>query len=99
MSVANASSEELSLLLDKAQPRLGNPIIVSRSALMAHNGLAGRQVEIDFTPQGLEHRYRRVHATLVDGKKLIHIIYTARDPNSDVVSIVMNSIRHEGAQQ
>src|SRR5258708_4002091 len=43
-------------------------------------GLAGARVDTEFKPPNADATYHRVHAVLVDGKSLVHALYTALTP-------------------
>jgi hypothetical protein len=58
------------------------------------DGMVGSRVDVDYTPPGMHVRYHRVHFLFVDGKQLVHVIYTARDrdPNLTAVSTLLRSL-------
>lgn len=93
----HASREEVEEVLTRAARGLENAKVTSISQLTSPYGFVGARVELDYTPHGLGRTYHRVHAVLLDGGKLIHILYTAQNPDFDAVSIVINSIHHEEA--
>jgi len=59
--------------------------------------LSGARVEVDFVPAGKKRTYHRVHALLLDGNSLIHVLYTAARPDyrQDAFNAVVNSV-HRG---
>jgi len=70
------------------------------SAVMAtprpHN-LVGWRIDVDFVPAGMTAHYRRAHAVFIDGQDhaLVHVLYTAKDPDLETFNLVVASIRHE----
>jgi hypothetical protein len=60
-------------------------------------GLAGARVTVQFTPRMLSAPYQRVQATLLDGDALIHVFYTAAEPDHalEAFTAVLDSLRHE----
>jgi hypothetical protein len=88
--------ERVEQLLDQAQRSLRGQF--SRPArFRTQHGFAGVRVEGEFLPPGRSDRYRRIHAVLVDGDALVHVIYTARKPERRVFDIVIESLRRRGA--
>jgi hypothetical protein len=59
-------------------------------------GLQGARVELDYTPPNSRLRYHRVHVVLADGDALVHVLYTALDPDRDLdaLRLVLATIRH-----
>ena len=79
-AVAGAGQGTVAQLLIAAQAslhgRLSNP-----ASLTTRHGFAGARVDVDFVPPGLHETYHRVHAAFVDGNGLVHVIYTAKQPD------------------
>jgi hypothetical protein len=42
------------------------------------------EVAADFVPSGMKASYHRVHAMIVDGEVVVHVLYTARTPDPDL---------------
>jgi len=64
------------------------------------SGLAGARIEGDYTPSGTGIRYHRVHVVVVaKSGAIVHVLYTARSPDSDLAALklVIDSIRNEEA--
>jgi len=96
--LARAGRAAIEDVLLSAQRGLHNAKVSRISGLTSPYGLVGAQVEVDYTPQGLDRTYHRIHVVLFDGaNKVVHILYTAEDPQFDAISIVLNSIHHEEA--
>jgi len=66
---------------------------------VSQQGLNGARVELDYVPPNSSERYHRIHAVLVDGDALVHVLYTARDPDTELAALqlVLATIRHEEA--
>jgi hypothetical protein len=62
--------------------------------ITTQQGLVGARIELDYAPPGTRLRYHRVHAVLVDGDALVHVLYTALDPDADALRLVLATIRH-----
>ena len=58
-------------------------------------GLHGARIELDFVPPGRTQRYHRVHVVLVEGTALVHVMYTAANPDDDerALELVLSTIR------
>ena len=62
-------------------------------------GLHGARIEVDFVPPGTRRVYHRVHAVIVAGDSLVHVMYTAGDPDLsfEALNLVLGSLRHKEA--
>ena len=62
-------------------------------------GIEGARVELDFIPPGQHETYRRVHVVLVDGSSLVHVLYTAKQPDraQTALRVVLDNLHHEEA--
>lgn len=94
-AMANATSADLERLLATAQRSLPQVRTGNVSPLTTSHGLSGARVDADFQPTGLDVRYRRLHAVVVAGTAVVHVFYTAANPDSDVFESVLSSLRRE----
>ena len=94
MKVKGAS---LVSLVEAAQGSLAGARIVKLEPLSTGRGLTGAQASLSFVPRGKTTAYHRVQATLVDGDALIHVFYTAVDPDDTIepFRLVVESLRRE----
>jgi hypothetical protein len=97
-NVANASAGLVAQLAEQAQRSLTDARITQAVALSTAGGLSGVRIEVDYVPPGLHERYHRVHIVLVDKRTLVHVLYTAHEPDahSEAFNLVLRSIREEG---
>jgi hypothetical protein len=59
---------------------------------VTRHGFSGLRVEGTFTPPNQAASYHRIHAVLVDGESLVHVLYTARDPDRDYIEAVLDGL-------
>ncbi len=90
-----SSPPHLVRLLKESQAELQDPKFDLPHRVETRWGLAGMQVAGSFTPKG-ESTSQRLQAILIDGFSLIHVIYTAREPNREVFELVLDSIHTNG---
>lgn len=66
--------------------------------LATKHGIKGVRVSGSFTPRGARSPYQRVHALVRDGSSLVHVLYTAHDPDSSeaVLHGVLDSLQRKG---
>jgi hypothetical protein len=95
-AVASAGQVALPPLLAASQKALANARTSRVTSVTTDKGLAGARVEVDFVPPGLKATYHRTHVVLLDGfGALVHVLYTAREPNAATLNAVLASI-HRG---
>ncbi|HEY1556549.1 MAG TPA: hypothetical protein VGF94_17055 [Kofleriaceae bacterium] len=94
---AQGDASTLSTLLAQAQAGLPESRVSARSSVSTKMGFSGARVDLDYLPNGLKDRYHRIHVVLVDGKSLVHVLYTAKTPdaNLNAFNLLLASI-HEG---
>ena len=63
--------------------------------LSTTSGLSGAFISVDFVPPGRSTTYHRAHAVFIDGTALVHVMYTAADPDPMIFGAVVASLRHE----
>lgn len=85
--------------LEQAQVSLPDAHVGRPTSFLTARGRLAVLVESDFVPRGASQRYRRLHAMVVDGKSLIHVLYTAAvaDDSAAAFQTVLQSIHSEGA--
>ncbi len=56
-------------------------------------------MEGSFTPAGVTQPYGRVHAVVVDGDSLVHVLYTAQQPDASLETFdgVLDTLQRKGA--
>ncbi|MCX5741748.1 MAG: hypothetical protein NT062_04515 [Proteobacteria bacterium] len=70
------------LLVDAQQALPGATLTTRASKITTPDGLEGAQLEVDFTPRDQPKRYHRIHAVLLDGEDLVHVLYTSATASS-----------------
>ena len=93
-NVAAADMTTIARYLEAAQR--GLPGAKPASAVpLANDDLAGVRVDVDFKPPGATHSYHRIHAVFADHGALVHVIYTAVDPDPTAFDLVITSLHEE----
>ena len=69
----------------------------SPELITTQQGMHGARIELDYVPSGRQRSYHRVHVVLVDQDALVHVLYTALQPDEDleVLDLVLATI-HRG---
>jgi hypothetical protein len=95
-NVKSATPAQLEAMLADAQRSLSAPSVRVPTMAKTKQGLQEIEIVADFVPPGLKDSYHRVHAMIVDGDVLIHVLYTARTPDPELAMFhqVVDSIRH-----
>jgi hypothetical protein len=95
-NVKGAAPAQLEAMLMEAQRSLPAPSLLRPTMGKTKQGLQEIEVVADFVPSGLKDSYHRVHAMIVDGDVLIHVLYTARTPDPSLAMFhqVVDTIRH-----
>ena len=95
--VHTRDSAALLELLGDAQRSLPHGQFGQASRLSTSNGMRTLVVAGDFEPAGTTHRYHRVHALVIDGSAVVHVLYTAETPDPDlkVFHAVVDSLHRE----
>lgn len=86
-------------LLVAAQGSLPGAHVGAPEPLITKTGLRGFRVRVDFAPFGGEQpRYARVHAIVLDGDSIVHVMYTARtpDPDPSAFEMALDTAHEEG---
>ncbi|MBL0220086.1 MAG: hypothetical protein IPQ07_40240 [Myxococcales bacterium] len=97
---ARLDDARLKKLLSGAQQALHGARTSQVSAVATEVGLAGYQIEVEFTPSAAMPNYRRTHVVLrTEPGGLVHVIYTARtpDPEREVLETVLSTVHAEAA--
>lgn len=86
-------------LLAGAQGTLRNARVSTVTAVTTSQGVTGARIDVTFQPGTGTQRYRRTHVILVDAdaSALIHVLYTAAQPDEglDAFQLVLDSIRRQ----
>jgi len=97
-AVANAGVPALTPLLAESQKSLANVRASRVTSVTTARGLSGARIDLDFVPSGAKSSYHRIHAVFVDRTgALVHVLYTARQPNAKAFDLVLDSLRSEEA--
>jgi hypothetical protein len=96
-TLSHADPATFASLLEEAQASLDEVHATPARPVRTAHGLSGMRIDLDYEPTGLYVPYHRVHVALIDGSSVIHVLYTARepDPKLAVLEAVLASI-HEG---
>lgn len=97
-AVAKAGATGIEPYLAAAQRSLPKARVSKTKRFTTASGLEGARVELEFIPQGMSEPYRRVHAVVADGSSLVHVLYTAKQPDqdTDAIGVVLANLQHEG---
>ena len=87
----------LSNLLLQTQSSFPRANVAPVARVSTAGGYTGARVEVDYVPPGRTDRYHRVHAVLLDGTALIHVMYTAASPDAEIAVFqrVIDSLHEE----
>jgi hypothetical protein len=93
MKIKGATLESL---VESAHASLANARVERTERISTNHGLIGAKTSLSFTPRGTTIAYHRTQATLVDGDALVHLFYTALEPDDSVepFRLVLDSLRH-----
>jgi hypothetical protein len=93
--VKGAALPQLESMLSRAQSTLPTPALSQPRPNQTKQNLQEVEITADFVPAGMSVSYHRVHAMIVDGDALIHVLYTARTPDPDLAMFhqVVDTIR------
>jgi hypothetical protein len=95
--VAAAGTPVLEDALTRAQGSLFAAKVGEAQHVTTGRGLAGVRIELDYVPPGQTAHYHRAHAVVAIGTTLVHVLYTAAEPDQDLAafSMVLNTLRAE----
>lgn len=93
-AVAHDGLDTIRRLLTDAEAGLRDAKASSAIPTKTTSGLSGVSISVDFVQPELRRRYHREHAVFVDGSSLVHVIYTAEDPDPTVFPVITASLRH-----
>ncbi|MCW5803058.1 MAG: hypothetical protein KIT31_11785 [Deltaproteobacteria bacterium] len=99
-ALAKAGPAAIERFLVDAQKSLPGASFGLPTHFTTPSGMMGVRIEGDFLPSDGSQRYRRVHAVLVDGVgdgALLHAVYTAAEPDSQPMRILLDSLQRKGA--
>jgi hypothetical protein len=84
--------------LAEAQKSSSDGTFTAVTRFKTNRGLVGARTEGDLVPDAASHTtYRRMHAVLIDGTSLVHVLYTARNPNPKTFRLVLDSLIRKDA--
>jgi hypothetical protein len=88
-ALAKTGGSGIEPLLVQAQGELRQAHVGTASQFTTKRGLLGVRLDADFVPDGATRKYHRVHAVVIDGTTLIHVLYTAVMPDPDLKAFEM----------
>jgi hypothetical protein len=80
-------------LLQEAQAKLPSGKFSAPVRFATRHGFEGVRIEGAFTPPNQTQPYQRLHAILIDGTSLLHVIYTAREADREAFETVVESFQ------
>ncbi len=95
-AMAKATPAQLQHLMRDAQRALPDASFSAPISFTTRHGFRGVRTEGSFTPPGSSLRYRRIHATFVDGTALINVLVTSREIDREGFDAVLDSFFREG---
>ena len=78
--------------LNEAQRGLPSARFSAPERFTSKYGFVGVRVEGEFVPPGKTQKYRRIHAVLIDGKSLVHVMATGVTLDRGAFEIVIDSL-------
>ena len=96
-AIAKAGPGYVEGLLGQAQTSLPDGQFSSPAPFTTTHGFRGVRIEGDFVPPGQAQRYHRIHAVVISGSALLHVVYTARVADRESFEIVVDSFSNRGA--
>lgn len=94
---AAKSRPHLKRTLVDANAHLPGALFGAPRAFITRAGLFGLRVDGTFTPPDLRRdqaaSYHRTHAVLALGESLVHVLYTARDPDREHIEVVLDGFK------
>jgi hypothetical protein len=78
--------------LSEAQRGLPQAAFGITTRFKTKHGLVGARIEGDFVPAGADMPHRRMHAVVIDGNSLVHVLYTARNARPEAFARVLDSL-------
>jgi hypothetical protein len=87
--------EVLERHLVKAQSTLRDGAFSSVTRFTTTSGMQGFQLSGSFVPPGAQQRHARIHAVIVHGSRLVHVIFTSpsRELDTETFTIARNTLR------
>lgn len=89
---AKAGVGHVQRLLEASQQALHGKFSAAVPFTTKH-GLHGVRIEGEFVPVGQTEPYRRMHAVLIDGTVLLHVLYTAKRADRAGFDLVVDSFQ------
>lgn len=94
-ALAKAGTEAIKKQLLNAQQELPQvEVLGAVNDFRSGKNLTGVRIEDNFTPAGSKSQYHRAHTVLFDGTDIVHVLYTAAQPDSEeqALHLVVNSL-------
>ena len=82
--------------LAQAQAQLPRASFAAPQPFASQHGLRGVRIEGQFVPPGQTVPYRRLHAIVPVDDHLLHVIYTAREPDREAFDLVLDTLQKRG---
>ena len=89
MAAISKHHDRLGGLLLKASGQLDHATFKRPDRISTKHGLVGARIEGSFVPAGQLTPYQRIHAVLVEGTHLVHVIYTGQELDREVFEAVL----------
>jgi hypothetical protein len=91
------SADKVRDLLAKAQHGLSSAAFLPPAPFTTQQGFTGYRIEGVFVPAGQTARYRRIHAAVLAGHTIVHVLYTAKDAEPENFDLVVDNLVRKGA--
>jgi hypothetical protein len=95
-ALAKGKDSQLERLLQEAQANLPRGTFGQPARFSTKHGLWGVRIEGELVQPGQTVPVHRLHAVLVEGTALVHVIYTARELDREAFELVVDSMRRGG---
>jgi hypothetical protein len=92
-----ASLDDMQKMLVEAQRAMPHERTTEPHTFKTRAGLDAIEISVDFVPAQRKTTYRRVHAVVVSGSAILHVLYTAPtgDPDLRAYHMVLDTIHRE----
>jgi hypothetical protein len=91
-ALTKAGTGYIQRYLNEAQKGLPQGKFSEPVSFTSKYGFVGVRIEGEFVPPGSKQKYRRIHAVLIDGNSLIHVMATGVAVDRDAFEIVIDSL-------
>lgn len=83
VSTTNGGLPRLQGLLAAASAGLPASSFTKPTKVVTSRGLVGMRVDGQFVPSAIAAPYRRIHVVMLDGRALIHLLFTSKDMTAE----------------